>query len=82
MSEEPIYHSVPRDERGNVELRRTLSRVSTTLNRNGDLNKDREEIERLAQLLTRTLNNERRSELDRQQLIGQNTGKYRVQDIR
>ena len=53
---------------------RNLSRLSATLHQKGDLNKDREQIEKLAKLLSRYVTTIHRSDLDRQQLLDSNEG--------
>lgn len=74
MSDERVYHDIPAGNK-DVELDRNLSRLSATLHKNGDLNKDRDQIEKLAQLLSRYVTTINRSELDRQQLLDGNAGK-------
>ena len=75
MNGERDYHDVPESQK-DVELTRNLSRLSATLHKNGDLNQDREQIQKLAKLLSRYVTRINRSDLERQQLIDINTGKY------
>jgi PBP1b-binding outer membrane lipoprotein LpoB len=69
--EERDYHQIPESKR---ELRKTISTISDTLNRNGDLNRDRAEIDQLSKTLSRHITNFDKEKMAKEQLASDNKG--------
>ena len=73
MNGDRDYYDVPETQK-DVEMTRNLSQVSATLHKNGDLNKDREQIKKLAKLLSNYVTRINRADLERERLMDTNSG--------